>query len=108
MIVKKFTREEVLSKVRKKITVGSNPEEGASTLNKFLSGGKESEGLRGRLLATTRNKKRGIILAMTPSFNGKIKWGKLYEVVEKKPSQYPVVKKEVSKIPDTKDWELEV
>ncbi len=95
------------SKIRRAINVGDNPQH-TPKLNKFLSGGKQSEGLRGRLLARTKDKKRGIILAENSSFNGKVKWGKLYEVVEKKPTEYPVVKKEVSKVPTSKDWELVV
>jgi len=94
------------SKTRRKISVGENPQH-VPNINKFLSGGKGGgEGLRGVLVARTKDKKRGIILAKNSSFNGKVEWGKLYEVVEKKPTEYPVVKKEVSKIPTTKDWEL--
>jgi len=93
------------SKSRRKINIGDNPQHDPK-LNKFLSGGKENEGLRGVLVARTLNKKRGIILAKNSSFNGRVKWGKLYEVIEKKPTEYPVVKREVSKIPDGKDWEL--
>ncbi len=91
--------------LRKKIDVGDNPEHDPN-LNKFLSGGKQSEGLRGRLIARSKDKKRGIILAENSSFNGKVKWGKLYEIVEKNPRHYPEVKREVEKVPDTKDWEL--
>ncbi len=90
-------------KIRKKISVGDNPE--GTKLNKFIDKG--GEGLRGTLVARTKNGKRGIILAQNSAFaKGGASWGKLYEVVEKKPNQYPVVKKQVDKIPDTKDWEI--
>ncbi len=91
------------SKSRRKINVGDNPQH-TPKLNKFIA--KSGDGLRGKLLARTTNGKRGIILAQNSSFDGDVKWGKLYEVVERKPTEYPVVKKEVMKIPDTKDWEL--
>ena len=91
------------SKTRRKINVGDNPQK-TPKLNKFIA--KSGDGLRGKLLARTINGKRGIILAQNSSFAGDVKWGKLYEVVEKKPTEYPVVKQEVKKIPDTKNWEM--
>ncbi|MCP6727124.1 MAG: hypothetical protein KJI69_03810 [Patescibacteria group bacterium] len=91
------------SKTRRKINVGDNPE-GKANINKFIA--KKGEGLRGTLVARTTNGKRGIILAKNSTFAGDVKWGRLYEVVEKSPKQYPEVKREVKKIPDTKDWKL--
>jgi len=90
-------------KIRKKISVGDNPE--GTKLNKFIDKG--GEGLRGTLLARTKNGKKGIILAQNSAFaKGGAGWGKLYEVVEKNKNQYPVVTKQVKNIPDTKDWEI--
>ncbi len=91
------------SKTRRRINVGDNPE--GNQLNKFIDKG--GEGLRGTLLAKTKDGKRGIILAMNSAFaRGGASWGKMYEVVEKNKGQYPVVKKQVTKIPDTKDWKI--
>ncbi len=91
-------------KIRKKIGIGENPQ-GTPNINKFIDKG--GEGLRGTLVARTKNGKRGIILAQNSAFaKGGASWGKLYEVVEKSPKEYPVVKKEVKKIPDTKEWEI--
>jgi len=91
-------------KTRRRINVGDNPEQVAN-LNKFIDKG--GEGLRGTLVARTKDGKRGIILAQNSAFaKGGASWGKLYEVVEKNKNEYPVVKKQVKNIPDTKDWEI--
>lgn len=87
------------------IKLGQNPEN-ESGVNKFVDV-KKGEGLRGRMLAISKNKKKAIILSMNKSiYSDGVKWGKLYEVEEKKSGQYPILKKEVTKIPDTEDWTI--
>ena len=83
------------------IKIGTNPEN-VKGINKFI--GKDNEGYRGKIIALHKNKKEVIILAMNSGT--KVKWGKLYHVVETNPKEYPVVKSLVMEIPNYSDWEI--
>jgi len=67
--------------------------------NKFL--GSSGEGHRGILLAVSEDRKRGVVLALTQSVTpgDGVAWGNLYHIVERDPTQWPVVDVRLDHIP---------
>ncbi len=85
------------------IKIGESPED-SKKLNKFIA--KSGDGMRGLVLAQTKNLKQAIILALNSSVKNDVKWGKLYLVKEKDKENYPEVVKQVEKIPFTTNWSI--
>ena len=59
----------------------------------------KGEGMRGFLLSINEDKTEGVVLSFQDSFEGDVKFGKLYLIIEMNPEQYPMQHKEVRSIP---------
>jgi hypothetical protein len=79
------------------IKVGENPQKIKGT-NKFIS--IKGEGNRGVILALSEKHDQAIILATNSSFDGSVKWGHMYLIIESDPTEYPNLVKEVKFIPN--------
>ena len=80
------------------IQTGDNPQQ-IEDINKFLTK-KDHEGVRGKLLATNKSGTDAIMICFHDSFDGDVKWGKLYLVHEDNPEHYPEMIKRVKEIPN--------
>jgi len=76
------------------IEFDTSPEGGSC---KFIA--EHGEGMRGFLLSTNEDRTEGVVLALMGSFEGDVKWGKMYLVVEDDPDRHPIQEKEVKYIP---------
>lgn len=85
------------------IKIGENPQ-GTVGINKFI--GIEGEGLREKIIAMHKSKKKAIVLCMNTGILDPAKWGALYLINENTESSYPVVVKCVMEIPDEKGWSI--
>ena len=87
------------------IEIGENPE-GLRNINKFIDS-KTHEGLRGKILAIHKSRKKAIILAMNQTLdNMSVQWGKMYLIEEINPDKYPMTKTIVSEIPKNAEWKI--
>lgn len=113
------------------IELGDNPQ-GTTDLNKFMCG---MEGLRGKLVAIHKSKRKAIIISCNDSVGAFteeekkrlqedkglsddylkmlldstdliVEWGKLYLVSEGEQEKYPVAIKQVKEIPKDHEWDV--
>ena len=80
----------------KMIEFNTAPEGGHTT--KWIADG--GEGMRGFLLSTNEDKTEGVVLALMGSFEGDVKWGRMYLVQEDDPDHHPRQIKQVRHIPE--------
>lgn len=93
------------------IEIGDRPDEDGpenAGINKFL--GFTCDGYRGRLIAVTKDKKKGIILSTTGNKNqgSECTWGVFYLVEETNEKEWPRAIRTVTRIPDGdgEEWEI--
>ena len=93
-----------MGKGERMIKIGDCPER-TKGVNKFIAKPPCNEGLRGVIIALHKSKKEAIILAKNSTLDNKtVKWGSLYLVREPNSTSYPIVIKQVSVIPNKKEW----
>ncbi len=93
------------------IRVGDNPNtrymgkgSNSKIINKYID--EKGEGLRGKLVAISKDKTEAIIICLTNSIEGRSGWGKLYLIREYDEDNYPTLVKGVKGIPQEEKWDL--